>query len=75
VTSLRLGGSAFTEPLPKSGLHNPLFCCWFVYYLETAVSVAQQFLHAENTPQYYFLGRPATCFHARILLGFFYPEG
>jgi hypothetical protein len=24
VTSLRLRGSVFTEPLPRSGLHNPV---------------------------------------------------
>jgi hypothetical protein len=31
---------------------TPLFHCWYVYYLETADSVAQPFLHGANTPQY-----------------------
>jgi hypothetical protein len=33
---------------------TPLFHCWYVYYLETADSVAQPFLHGANTPQYEF---------------------
>jgi hypothetical protein len=36
---------------------TPLFRCWHVYYLETADSVAQPFLHGVNTPQY-FLASP-----------------
>jgi hypothetical protein len=48
-----LRGSVFTEPLPKTGCITPLFHCWWVYYLETVVSVAQPFLHGANTPQYY----------------------
>jgi hypothetical protein len=27
-----------------------LFHCWYMYYLETADSVAQPFLHGANTP-------------------------
>jgi hypothetical protein len=31
---------------------TPLFHCRYVYYLETADSVAQPFFHGDNTPQY-----------------------
>jgi hypothetical protein len=42
--------------LPSRNLETdrvtPLFHCWYVYYLETADSVAQPFLHGANTPHY-----------------------
>jgi hypothetical protein len=50
VTSLRLRGSVFTEPLPRIELPCSIVTC--VHYLETAVSVAQPFLLGANTPQY-----------------------
>jgi hypothetical protein len=44
--------------LPSSNLETdrvtPLFHCWYVYYLETADSVAQPFFHRANTPQYVY---------------------
>jgi hypothetical protein len=49
----RLRRSVFTYPLPTSGLRNPrcsIVAC--MYYLETAVSVAQPFLPGANTPQF-----------------------
>jgi hypothetical protein len=53
VKSLGLRGSEFTEPLPRSGLHDPvvpfLRAC---YCLVTTVSVAQPFLHGVNRPHY-----------------------
>jgi hypothetical protein len=36
----------------EAGCLIPLFYCWCLYYLETAVSVTQPFLHGANTPQY-----------------------
>jgi hypothetical protein len=39
----------------EAGCITPLFHCRCVYYLETAVSVSQPFLHGANTPQYLFL--------------------
>jgi hypothetical protein len=38
----------FTELLPRNGLHNPIV----PLLLATAVSLAPQFLHGANTPQY-----------------------
>jgi hypothetical protein len=46
---LRLRGSVFNEPFLEAGCITPLFHCWCVYYLETAVSVAQPFLLGVNT--------------------------
>jgi hypothetical protein len=54
VTSLRLRGNVFTEPLPRSRLHNSVVPL-LVRVLETAVPVAQPFLHGTNTPQYLFV--------------------
>jgi hypothetical protein len=48
---LRLRGSVFNEPLPRSRLKNPVVPLLVKYYLEIAISVAQPFLHKENTPQ------------------------
>jgi hypothetical protein len=40
----------FTKQLRRNGLHNPVVAC--VYYIATAVSVVQPFLHGANTPHY-----------------------
>jgi hypothetical protein len=42
----------FKEPLPRNGLHNPFVILLRAsVFLETAVFVAQPFLHGENAPQ------------------------
>jgi hypothetical protein len=52
VTSLRMRGSVFTKPLPRSGLHNHVVSLLRACITETAVSVDQPFLHGTNTSQY-----------------------
>jgi hypothetical protein len=52
VTSLRLAEVCLPSRCLGEGCIIPLFHCWCVYYLETAVSVAQPFLHGANTLQY-----------------------
>jgi hypothetical protein len=37
---------------PEADYIIPLFHCWCVHYLETAISVAQPFLHGANMPHY-----------------------
>jgi hypothetical protein len=54
VTSLHLRGNVYTEPLPRSRLHNSVVPL-LVRVLEMAVPVAQSFLHGANTPQYIFV--------------------
>jgi hypothetical protein len=51
VTLLRLLGIWLPSRCLEAGCITPLFHCWCLYYLESAVSVAQPFLHEANTPQ------------------------
>jgi hypothetical protein len=53
VTSLHLCGSVFTEPVPRSGLHNPVVLLLVRILLRNGCVCGSTVLAWGNTPQYF----------------------